>query len=338
MTKQAKQKNLLIAGLLAIVLIMAVGYAAFATQLNINGTANISNTWCVGFKNTNTSTYVATPGKQGATTPTGSISFSGDTCSTNYQTNASLSANFKQPGDKIVYTLTIGNKSTLTAKIKSIKVENQNVTSNTTITKGNIKYTVEMPETTTLAVDAETTMKVTAEFQNDTDINKYTTGETQTISVEINAEQDDGTGGFTPTAAKYTGAIYRWSTTTAQNGNSIVPVSGTKWCDIETSSGDQFDCFDTENECNKFIKYVNDNGIGFNIYCSNLINAFDTFKYESSCHHSNFPYNISKYDKTKCPNAESLFRRVAWFSLSASLKKKHLKYIVKKLEEYKNEF
>lgn len=96
--------------------------------------------------------------------------------------------------------------------------------------------------------------------------------------------------------------------------------------------------FDTENECNKFIKYMNDNGIGFNIYCSNLINAFDTFKYENSWHHSKFPYNISKYDKTKCPNAESLFRRVAWFSLSASLKKKHLKYIVKKLEEYKNEF
>lgn len=96
--------------------------------------------------------------------------------------------------------------------------------------------------------------------------------------------------------------------------------------------------FDTENECNKFIKYMNDNGIGFNIYCSNLINAFDTFKYENSWHHSKFPYNISKYYKTKCPNAESLFRRVAWFSLSASLKKKHLKYIVKKLEEYKNEF
>ena len=70
--------------------------------------------------------------------------------------------------------------------------------------------------------------------------------------------------------------------------------------------------FDTENECNKFIKYMNDNGIGFNIYCSNLINAFDTFKYKNSWHHSKFPYNISKYEKTKCPNAESLFRRVAW--------------------------
>ena len=96
--------------------------------------------------------------------------------------------------------------------------------------------------------------------------------------------------------------------------------------------------FDTQNECNKFIKYMNNNGIGFNIYCSNLINQFDTFKYKNSWHNSKFPYNISKYQQTDCPNAESLFRRVAWFSLSASLKKKHLRYIIQKLEEYKNEF
>ena len=96
--------------------------------------------------------------------------------------------------------------------------------------------------------------------------------------------------------------------------------------------------FDTQDECNKFIKYMNNNGIGFSIYCSNLINQFDTFKYKNSWHSSKFPYNISKYQQTDCPNAESLFRRVAWFSLSASLKKKHLRYIIQKLEEYKNEF
>ena len=179
--RTARQKNIVIVGLLTIVLAMAIGYAAFATQLNINGTANIDSSWCVGFNKTKTSDYVATPGKEGATTPTGSISFSGDTCATNYQTNASLTAAFKQPGDKIVYTLTIGNKSTFKAAIKSIKVEGQDVTSNTTIPKGNIKFTVEMPETTTLAVDAETTMKVIAEYQNDTDIEKYTGTETQTL-------------------------------------------------------------------------------------------------------------------------------------------------------------
>ena len=233
MSKTSKQKNLLIGGLLAVVLIMAIGYAAFATQLNINGTANIDSSWCVGFKNTNTSAYEATPGKEGATTPTGSISFSGDTCATNYQTNASLTAAFKQPGDKIVYTLTIGNKSTFKAAIKSIKVENEDVTSNKTITKGNIKYTVEMPETTTLEKDAETTMKVIAEFQNDTDIEKFTGTETQTLSVQINAEQDDGTGGFTPTPAAQavyainTGKIYKDSSSLEDIGTTYNSCSAT---------------------------------------------------------------------------------------------------------------
>ncbi len=96
--------------------------------------------------------------------------------------------------------------------------------------------------------------------------------------------------------------------------------------------------FNNQEECERFIKYMNDNGIGFNIYCSNLINQFDTFKYKNSWHKSKFPYNISNYQETKCPKAQSLFRRVAWFSLSSSLKRKHLKYIIQKLEEYKNEF
>ncbi len=94
--------------------------------------------------------------------------------------------------------------------------------------------------------------------------------------------------------------------------------------------------FDSQKECSKFIKFMNDNGIGFNLYCSNLINQYDTFKFNNSWHHTNFPYNISKYEDSKCINANKFFKRVAWFSLSASLKKKHLNYIVKKLEEYKN--
>ena len=36
-------KNILIGGLIAIVVVMVSGYAAFATQLNINGTAKVIN-------------------------------------------------------------------------------------------------------------------------------------------------------------------------------------------------------------------------------------------------------------------------------------------------------
>ena len=96
--------------------------------------------------------------------------------------------------------------------------------------------------------------------------------------------------------------------------------------------------FSTEDDCTKFIKFMQKKGIVFDIYCSHLINDFDTFKKQQSWHSSNFPYNITNYVETSCPNANSLFKRVAWFSLSASLKESHIKYIIKKLEEYKNEF
>lgn len=189
MRLKSEQRHFLLVGLCAIVLIMAVSYAAFSSLLTINGTATLTSSFCVGFDNTKTDTYVPTAGINGGTTPTGSISYSGTACSTKYVPNSTLTANFKQPGDKIEYTLTIANKSTFGITIDSIEVEGNTVTSNTTITKGNIKYIVEMPISTALATDAETTMKVTAMFQADTNVTGAYSGETQSLSVEINAGQ-----------------------------------------------------------------------------------------------------------------------------------------------------
>ena len=249
---EKRKNNILIGVLLGVVVLMGIAYAAFASNLNITGTSSMSENWCIGFDSTRTSDYTAQAGITGGTVPTGSMSFSGDSCGGNLKTTASLNASFKQPGDKVEYTLTIGNKGTLAAAIESINVDGDSVTSDTTITKGNIKYIIEMPQSTSLAVNATTTMKVTAMFQKDNDVTS-STNEQQTISIAINAVQDDGSGGFTPTPAKFTGTIYRWNTTEASNGDSIVQVSGTKWCDIETSSGNQHDCFDTEIECNTFL-------------------------------------------------------------------------------------
>ena len=263
---ERKKKSILIGALLAVVVLMGIAYAAFASNLTITGTGSVSSNWCIGFDSTRTSDYTAQAGITGGTTPTGSMSFSGDSCGSNYKTTASLNASFKQPGDKIEYTLTIGNKGTLPAAIESINVDNQSVTSDTTITKGNIKYIIEMPESTSLAVNATTTMKVTAMFQNDTDVSG-SGNEQQTISIAINAVQDDGSGGFTPTQPSFTGTIYRWNTTQASNGDSIVPVSGTKWCAIHPQYGNSCDfgmSWDTEQECET---YVETNMSGQNVIC-----------------------------------------------------------------------
>ncbi len=193
--KQDK-RNYIIIGLCLILVVMGVGYAAFSQLLTINGTASITNSWCVGFDQTKTNTYTASAGIEGGTTPTGTMTYSGTACETNYVPNASLTANFKQPGDEIEYTLTIKNKSSVTADIKSILVGENSLTADTTITKGNVQFIIHMPESSTLASNEETTMKVVAEFQNNIDITGPYTGETQTISVGINVEQDDGNGGM----------------------------------------------------------------------------------------------------------------------------------------------
>ena len=219
-SKRDKRTYLIIA-LCTILVIMGVGYAAFSQLLTINGTANISNSWCVGFDNTKTNALVPKAGITGATAPTGSMSYSGTACESTLQPASSLTAHFYQPGDEIEYTLTITNKSSVTAAIKSILVDNESVSSNTTKTKNNITYIVNMPEDTVLAPNASTTMKVIAKFQNETNVTGNVNGQTETIEVKINTEQDDGNGGMVVTEPKFTGTIYRWSTVTALNGSTI---------------------------------------------------------------------------------------------------------------------
>ena len=211
MRNQRDKRNYIIIGLCAILVIMGVGYASFSTLLTINGTANISNSWCLGFDNTKTNTMQVTKGVSTGANPTGSMSYSGTACSSTLQPNASLSATFHQPGDEIEYTLTIKNASTVTAAIKSILVDNESVTSNTTRTKDNITYVINMPLDTTLSANEETTMTIIAKVQNETPISGVYTGETKTINVKINAEQDDGNGGLTPTPPAFTGTIYRYT-------------------------------------------------------------------------------------------------------------------------------
>ena len=46
-----KQKNIVLGSLGAIILLMGIGYAAFNTQLNINGTSNISSNWDIRITN-----------------------------------------------------------------------------------------------------------------------------------------------------------------------------------------------------------------------------------------------------------------------------------------------
>lgn len=104
---EQRHKNILIGGLLAIVLVMAIGYAAFAAQLNINGTANITSKWDVHIKS-------ITPGS-----PTGTASNKSATVGED-DLSATFAAELISPGDSITYTIVVENTGTLDAKLSNL--------------------------------------------------------------------------------------------------------------------------------------------------------------------------------------------------------------------------
>ncbi len=175
----------IIGALCAVLVIMAVGYAIFSTTLNIGGTANITSTWNVGFDTTKISgagVLTPTTGIAGGTAPTGAITYG------NAQ-NATLTANFIQPGDKMLFTLTVKNTGTLKALLSTPTLTLTGGTvSGQTATKGNIKFTVALAASKLAASTGTTTLNVTAEFINNT-LSSSTT-ESATLTVSLNANQD----------------------------------------------------------------------------------------------------------------------------------------------------
>ena len=60
-----KKRNIIIGSLCAVVLLMAVGYAAFQTVLNIQGTSNITSSWNVKITNVTSKNIVGTASNNG---------------------------------------------------------------------------------------------------------------------------------------------------------------------------------------------------------------------------------------------------------------------------------
>ena len=247
-----KQKNYLIGGLLAVALVMAVGYAAFSTSLNITNTAKIDSKWDVRITN-----IVADKTAEGTSpnyTTTGDITHSIEA--------DGLTANFEaalvSPGESVEYTVTVTNAGTLDAVINGLTLNNGSnnaieVTTNpATLSNSSALFVAKNGGTTTL--------KVTVKYKDTVSGQPATADKTLGFSVTLNAVQNDGSyTEYVPAPASFTGTIYRNNSTKASIGDSIVPVSETKWCAIDNSgsSCDFGRTFETESECNAFVSYNN---------------------------------------------------------------------------------
>ena len=151
------QRNYLIVGLCAILVIMGVGYAAFSSQLKITGTSNIDSTWSV---------------KIISITPTDIIGEAKDKPEiTDYtDTTATFGTSLKLPNDSITYNIVIENQGSLDAKLDTISKTDTNNSAISFETSG-------VEEGDLLRAGENVTMKVKV---------TYTPGDSQPTNLESN--------------------------------------------------------------------------------------------------------------------------------------------------------
>ncbi len=107
-----KKRNILIGSLLAVVVLLGVGYAAFQTTLNINGVSSVTSTWNVKITNVISKNIV------GTATNNGEPIFS--------DLSASFATNLVSPGDSIEYDITVTNAGTIDATVDKIVMTDAN--------------------------------------------------------------------------------------------------------------------------------------------------------------------------------------------------------------------
>jgi len=181
---ETKHKNALIGGLLAIVFVMAVGYAAFATQLNINGTANITSKWNVYIESITPGTPVGTASNKSATLGEDKLS-------------ATFETDLVAPGDSLTYTIEVENSGTLPAKLSSIKFDQSH--KNTATEEGKDNRTIIYSYSGIVANDVLpagqiTTFTVTVTYNPTITTQPSTYAEkTSTLDMQLNYVQDTTT-------------------------------------------------------------------------------------------------------------------------------------------------
>ena len=167
--KYIRSKRAIIITMCTLICIMAVGYAAFATQLTINGTANIESTWNVEFTN------ITQVSKTSGVTITSAPTASG--------TTATFNVDLTSPGDKVVYRITVTNNGTLNAIIDKITASETGSDA--------IKFEVTgVKKGDKLASKKTTTFDVTISYDSSVTAQPSTTK--NQLTVDINYVQDVG--------------------------------------------------------------------------------------------------------------------------------------------------
>lgn len=203
---ESKHKNALIGALLAVVFVMAVGYAAFAQQLTINGTAEITSKWdvhfdpaLVGTDVTTTMSAVSTGSGESVvpiTIEKPAVAAAGTKGSIAYSQNnqvANISATLIQPGDTVTFKLKPHNYGTNlnahgTSTVAAADSVDTVCTGNT-CTDGYIKFVVTPTLSSSLAPGSADEITVVASYENPATNATDTGTNTAGIKVTLNYVQ-----------------------------------------------------------------------------------------------------------------------------------------------------
>ena len=168
------QRNYLIIGLCAILVIMGVGYAAFSSQLKITGTSNIDSTWDVQITDIQSSVV--------AGTPTNQIEPTHDKLSATFHTK------LYKPNDTMKYDITVSNLGSLDAKLDRINVPENESTA--------ISYEVTGIKEGDLLKSNETALlTVTVKYNN---VTSQPSQEELNINFNITLEYSQAPNGYEP--------------------------------------------------------------------------------------------------------------------------------------------
>ncbi len=135
------KRNLTITALLIVILTMTVGYSAFATQLKVDGTAEIIGEWNVRIANVEVESV-----SEGCN--------AGEPQYTN--TNVTFDAKLLKPGDSITYLVTIENAGTINANLDNIIfMEQKDGSEDINFTTSELDHFLEAGTQTTLNIKVE---------------------------------------------------------------------------------------------------------------------------------------------------------------------------------------
>ena len=165
---QRKKNNIIIGSLCAVVLLMAVGYAAFQSILNIKGTSTIGSNWNILITNVQSKNIV------------GSASNKEDPSWEDL--TATFKTNLVSPGDSIEYDITIENRGNLNAKLDKITLSDSN--------NEVIKFTSSgLEEGTELNAGGTATLTVKVEYDNNVTSQPENTEGTFTVTLDYSQKE-----------------------------------------------------------------------------------------------------------------------------------------------------